>query len=211
VQSRFWLSLSAATISSLRSTVELLHAFDTTSKPLLLRIVAGPTSAAPSREATTACAQLAAALIHTLQAGPALAGELEARLRRQVEQLLETALAVGEQRSGGCFYAAAFDVAAAVGGVTAIFMLVPDAAAALAGELVARLRRQVEQLLETALAVGEQSVLMCYGCQRCGGIGCWVEICLLSVRCSGAAACRRAGGAAAATGRAVVGDGARCR
>jgi hypothetical protein len=67
-----------------------------------LAVCTGPTSAAPSREATTACAQLAAVLIHTLQAGPPLAGELEARLRRQVEQLLETALAVGESRLLHC-------------------------------------------------------------------------------------------------------------
>ncbi|KAF8068220.1 PI4KA1 [Scenedesmus sp. PABB004] len=51
---------------------------------------------APSREAATASAALAATCIHTLQGGPPLSAELEGRLRQQVEELLETALAVGE-------------------------------------------------------------------------------------------------------------------
>jgi hypothetical protein len=47
-----------------------------------------------------------------------------------------------------------FFVVAAVGGLVGSYLLLLGAAAALAGELEARLRRQVEQLLQTALAVG---------------------------------------------------------
>lgn len=62
--------------------------------PLLLH-PAGAADAAPSREATTASAQLAATCIHTLQAGPQLRPELQQKLTQQVEELLEIALAVG--------------------------------------------------------------------------------------------------------------------
>ncbi|WIA31066.1 hypothetical protein OEZ86_001095 [Tetradesmus obliquus] len=92
-------SSSSASISDPGLLIQLLEWSGTKVKLAMQQLLdaGGPTTvAAPSREATTACAQLAAALIHTLQAGPPLAGELEARLRRQVEQLLETALAVGE-------------------------------------------------------------------------------------------------------------------
>lgn len=53
-----------------------------------------------SREATTASAQLAATCIHTLQAGQ-LTPEMQSQLRQQVAELLETALAVGEQQRRG--------------------------------------------------------------------------------------------------------------
>lgn len=49
----------------------------------------------PSREATTAAAQLAATCIHALQAGQPLDSEVDHKLRQQVEDLLEIALAVG--------------------------------------------------------------------------------------------------------------------
>lgn len=51
----------------------------------------------PSREATTAAAQLAATCIHALQAGQPLDSEVDQKLRQQVEDLLEIALAVGKK------------------------------------------------------------------------------------------------------------------
>eukprot|EP00878_Enallax_costatus_P012821 GHUV01013388.1.p1 GENE.GHUV01013388.1~~GHUV01013388.1.p1 ORF type:complete len:2087 (+),score=705.77 GHUV01013388.1:215-6475(+) len=56
----------------------------------------GASDAVPSREATTAAAQLAATCIHALRGGQSLHREVEQKLTQQVEDLLEIALAVGE-------------------------------------------------------------------------------------------------------------------
>lgn len=50
----------------------------------------------PSREVSTACALLAATIIHALRAGAPLPSELDERLRLQIEELQDTALGVGE-------------------------------------------------------------------------------------------------------------------
>ncbi len=57
---------------------------------------AGPSDSSPSREAASAAAQLAATCISTLQTGPKLEEKLEQTLTKQIEQLLDVSLAVGE-------------------------------------------------------------------------------------------------------------------